>query len=166
MPSCSSNSCHDADSVLIQNATALGERMVPDEIVDQVVALIRFREAFFPAECFVTRFELRHIFANCFNCPRIVDTYSRVFWFAQSGERAQEPQTANGEVQRIYRSRANFDQDLVVRRSRLFHVCQRENFGAPIFAMNDSFHGIVSSGFAITLVSRSPIGDKEPDAAY
>src|SRR5207245_334009 len=27
-----------------------------------------------PAEYLVARFELRYVFANCFNCPRIVDT--------------------------------------------------------------------------------------------
>ena len=47
VPSCSSNAGHDTDAVWIQNTLALGERMVPDKIENQIIALIALGEIFF-----------------------------------------------------------------------------------------------------------------------
>ena len=55
----------------------------------------------FPAEYFVARFELRDIFANCFNRSRVIDTQSSVFWFAHPEYRTNQPRTADCEIERI-----------------------------------------------------------------
>src|SRR4051812_47256556 len=47
VPSRSSNPDHDAYAVRVEDSPALGERMVPHDVEDQVVALIGLREIFF-----------------------------------------------------------------------------------------------------------------------
>ena len=102
--------------------------------------------AVFSAEYFVARFEVRYVFANCFNGSGIVDTQSSVFWFAQVRRAGEKPQAADSEVEWIYGSRANSDQDLVVIRNRLFDFFNLENLGTPIFAMGNGFHRISGVG--------------------
>src|SRR5205823_15109779 len=47
VPPCSSDPSHDANSIWVQNTTAFRERMVSNEVEDQVVALIGFGEILF-----------------------------------------------------------------------------------------------------------------------
>src|SRR5438552_10390365 len=46
VPSRSAEAGHDADAVRIQDAPALGERMIPDKIVDEIVTLFAPGEIF------------------------------------------------------------------------------------------------------------------------
>ncbi len=113
------------------------------------------------SEYFITRFEVGNVFANRFNRSGIVDTQPSVFWFAQARQRAQEKQASDRQVKRIDCRGADFYQNLIVIRNRLFDFFHFENLRPSIFAMKDRFHGIGRrTGVAVTFVSRSPIGDE------
>src|SRR6266542_6764933 len=119
----------------------------------------------FPAEHFITWFELRDVFADGFNCSCKVNTQPRVLWFSQSNpHHAHDLGRAFNEmpVEWIHRSCANSNQELIVRRSRLFDVLKLE-IGHTIVAVNNSFHRIVgTSGVEPTVIGRCPVSDFKP----
>src|SRR5438445_330200 len=47
VPSCSSNAGHNTDAIRSQNPSPFGERMVPNKVKDQIIALVGLREVFF-----------------------------------------------------------------------------------------------------------------------
>ena len=92
-----------------------------------------------------TWFELRDVLADCFHLSGHVNAESRGFGFPQPEQYAKGIRLSPHEapVQRIDGSRANFDQDFVVARSRLFDVLISKNIGRTIGVIADGFHHVI-----------------------
>src|SRR5437879_2439706 len=81
------------------------------------------------AENIIAWFELGHILADGFNCPRKIDTKLYVLWFAQADpHHAHAVSFAFDEMPVVWINgrRANSDQELIVIRRRLFNVLEFE----------------------------------------
>src|SRR5215211_935648 len=116
-----------------------------------------------PAVDFVARFKLPDVLAEGFDRSGEVDAESRGLRLTQPDSEAHDVRRAADEVPivRIDGNGPDSNQELVVVRHRLGDVHNLEDIGRTVVAIDDRFHLLtLDCAEALTIVRRSPVGDK------